>query len=61
MKRISLVEASKTEAAQLELALRSILRMFADGNLVYRRRETRVAFSVARPAARIRALRAGAA
>jgi hypothetical protein len=51
-------ERGRTEAESLELAMRSILRMFADGNLVYRRREQRVAIDVSRPSDRLRRIRA---
>lgn len=33
------VQRGRNEAESLEVAMRSILRMFVDGNLVYRRRE----------------------
>lgn len=47
------------EAASLERVMRSILRMFAEGNLVYRRREAVVATptSVDESAERVRRLR----
>lgn len=48
----------RNEAESLELAMRSILRMFADGNLVYRRRETRVSMDVSKPSDRLRRIRA---
>lgn len=48
----------RNEAESLELAMRSILRMFADGNLVYRRRETRVSMDVSKPSDRLRRVRA---
>jgi hypothetical protein len=48
----------RSEAESLELAMRSILRMFADGNLVYRRRETRVNMDVSKPSDRLRRIRA---
>jgi hypothetical protein len=51
-------EKGRSEAESLELAMRSILRMFADGNLVYRRRETRVAMDVTKPSDRLRRIRA---
>lgn len=47
------------ESDALELALRSILRIFANGNLVYRKREIAVAIDVDRLARRVRQLRAG--
>jgi hypothetical protein len=50
----------RNEAESLELAMRSILRMFADGNLVYRRRETRVSMDVSKPSDRLRRIRAAA-
>jgi len=51
----------RNEAESLELAMRSILRMFADGNLVYRRRETRVSMDVAKGSDRLRRIRAAVA
>ena len=42
------------EAASLELAMRSILRMFAEGNLVYRSRGATVNFDVEQRARRVR-------
>lgn len=50
-------ERGRNEAESLELAMRSILRMFADGNLVYRKRETRVAIDVTKPSDRLRRIR----
>jgi hypothetical protein len=47
------------EAVALELAMRSILRLFAEGALVYRRREERVEFDVTGRAARARRVRGG--
>lgn len=46
-------------AAELELAMRAVLRLFAEGRLVYRARESRVALDVPSTARRLRALRAG--
>jgi hypothetical protein len=52
----------RQEADSLELAMRSILRMFADGNLVYRSRVQRVdSINVIRPSERLRRIRAAAA
>jgi hypothetical protein len=50
-------ERGRNEAESLELAMRSILRMFADGNLVYRKREQRVAIDVTKPSDRLRRIR----
>lgn len=45
------------EAERLEHALRLVLRLFANGDLVYRRREDRVALDVAARAERVRRVR----
>ncbi|MBI3724961.1 hypothetical protein HY251_13545 [bacterium] len=50
-------ERGREESDGLELAMRSILRMFADGNLVYRSRDRRVAIDVTRPSDRLRRIR----
>ncbi len=47
-------ERGRQESDSLELAMRSILRMFADGNLVYRSRDRRVAMDVSKPSDRLR-------
>jgi hypothetical protein len=52
--------SGRSDAESLELAMRSILRMFADGNLVYRRRETRLSMDVSKPSDRLRRIRAAA-
>jgi hypothetical protein len=48
----------RNESESLEWAMKSILRMFADGNLVYRRRETRLNVDVSKPSDRLRRIRA---
>lgn len=48
--------AEKQEAESLELAMRTILRFFADGRLVYRQ-DIRAAAPVARAVRRLRKLR----
>lgn len=50
-------ERGRVESDSLELAMRSILRMFADGNLVYRKREQRIALDVTKPSDRLRRIR----
>lgn len=49
----------RQESDSLEIAMRSILRMFAEGNLVYRSRVQRLDSSnVLRPSERLRRIRA---
>ncbi len=50
------LQRASDESAQLENLMRSILKLFADGRLIYRKREVAQA-SVAEKAARLRCLR----
>lgn len=51
-------DRSRDETEHLERAMRSILKMFADGALTYRRREQTVKVDIGSRSDRIRRLRA---